>query len=95
MNYRLKFLPTALKEWERLDHGMKCQFKKKLAERLERPEIPASRLRGFPNHYKIKLKTAGFRLVYEVQRRERYLLVIAVGKRERNDAYHRARRRST
>jgi mRNA interferase RelE/StbE len=29
MNYKLKFLPTALKEWKKLDNSLKDQFKKK------------------------------------------------------------------
>jgi mRNA interferase RelE/StbE len=37
MTYRLEFLPSALKEWEKLGHTVREQIKKKLVERLEAP----------------------------------------------------------
>lgn len=46
--------------------------------------IPASQLRGSSNRTKIKLRAAGYRLVYEVRDHELLVLVVAVGKRERN-----------
>ena len=66
MNYKLKFLPAALKEWEKLSSSIKAQLKKKLAERLLTPHVPSCRLRGYKNCYKIKLKSANYRLIYEV-----------------------------
>ncbi len=94
MNYRLKFLPSALKEWEKLGATVREQFKKKLGERLVDPIVQADRLRGFENHYKIKLRSAGYRLVYEVDKSEIVVFVIALGKRENDLIYKRARRRS-
>ena len=94
MTYKLKFLPSALEEWEELNNNIKPLFKKKLQERIENPHVPASRLRGFENHYKIKLRKAGFRLVYEVLDDEQSVLVIAVGKREDNLVYRQAQKRS-
>ncbi len=64
--YKLKFIPTALKEWKKLDGSIQSQFKKKLEERLQEPHTKASQLSGFENHYKIKLRASGYRLVYEV-----------------------------
>ena len=93
MNYNLKFLPTALKEWKKLDNSIQSQFKKKLAERLEKLHIPSSKLSGFDNHYKIKLRVSGYRLVYEVIDNELFVLVIAVGKRDRNRVYKKAKKR--
>ena len=90
MTYELAFLEEALKEWKSLDGTVRQQFKAKLAERLENPETPASRLSGQTNRYKIKLRSAGFRLVYEVQARQVTVLVVAVGKRERNAVYKAA-----
>lgn len=87
MTYSLKFLPSALKEWEKLGPSLREQFKKKLAERLQRPRIEKDRLSGFVDHYKIKLRAAGYRLVYEVIDREVVVLVIAVGKRDKNIVY--------
>lgn len=85
MNYKytLKFLPTALKEWKKLDTSIQNQLKKKLKERLQNPHISASQLHHFENHYKIKLRASDYRLVYEVIEKEIVVLVIAVGKREK------------
>ncbi|WP_446686768.1 type II toxin-antitoxin system RelE family toxin [Pseudoalteromonas xiamenensis] len=43
---------------------MKEQFKKKLAEVLKQPRVEANRLRELPDCYKIKLRQAGYRLIY-------------------------------
>ena len=64
-----------------------------MAERLHEPRIPVSKLRGSFNRYKIKLRAAGFRLVYEVRDLELLVLVVAVGKRERNAVYRQADQR--
>lgn len=93
MSYKLEFLSEALKEWHALDATIQQQFKKKLQERLSHPEVAASRLTGAKNRYKIKLRKAGFRLVYEVYKQEIVVLVIAVGKRERNAIYKAAAKR--
>jgi mRNA interferase RelE/StbE len=91
--YKLKFLPTALKEWKKLDPASQSQLKKKLKERLQNPYIPASRLYGFESHYKIKLRSSGYRLVYEVIEKEIVVLVIAVDKREKNLVYKNTAKR--
>lgn len=93
MTYKLEFDRRALKEWEKLGHPVRSQFKKKLAERLENPHVPASRLSGRTNRYKIKLRSSGYRLVYEVFDDRILLLVIAVGKRSGDDVYHEANNR--
>ena len=93
MPYELAFLPEALREWRTLTAGIREQFKKKLAERLIEPRIPASKLWGSGHRYKIKLRAAGFRLVYEVQDLDVLVLVVAVGKRERNAVYRQADQR--
>ncbi|RMF13834.1 MAG: type II toxin-antitoxin system RelE/ParE family toxin [Candidatus Dadabacteria bacterium] len=93
MSYRLKFLPTALKEWHKLGPAIRDQFKKKLAERLENPRVPKDRLSGFSDHYKLKLRSVGYRLVYEVIDKEVVVLVIAVGKREGGKVYSVAKTR--
>ncbi len=59
MTYSLEFLPSALKEWEKLGHTVREQLKKKLRERLELPKVTADALREMPNHYKIKLRASG------------------------------------
>lgn len=79
-----------MSEWRRLDAVIREQFKRKLAERLEMPQVPSARLSGHANRYKIKLRASGFRLVYEVREQEIIVVVIAVGKRERNAVYKAA-----
>ncbi len=87
MTYKLKFLPAARKEWNKLAPPLQNQFKKKLAERLENPHVPSARLRGYDNVYKIKLRTAGYRLAYEVIDDEIVVYVLTVGKREKDAVY--------
>lgn len=93
MSYELGFLEEALKEWRKLDGSIREQFKEKLAERLENPRIPAALLSGQKDRYKIKLRSAGFRLVYEVRDRQLIVVVVAVGKRERSAVYKVAAKR--
>jgi len=90
MSYSLKFKKEALKEWRKLDDGLRNQFKRKLEERLQNPHVQASRLSGNSNRFKIKLRNAGYRLVYEVRDSELVVVIIAVGKREANTVYKRA-----
>lgn len=87
MSYKLKFLPAALKEWEKLSPPIKKQFKKKLAERMLNPHVPASRLRGYECVYKIKLRSVGYRLAYEVIDDELIVYVLVIGKREKDAIY--------
>lgn len=93
MTYRLKFKDEALKEWHKLDSTLREQFKKKLAERLRGPRVPAAKLSGHADRYKIKLRSSGYRLVYEVRDVEVVVVVVAIGKRERNAAYAAAAKR--
>jgi mRNA interferase RelE/StbE len=93
MTYELGFHPDALNEWRRLDPSVREVFKKKLAERLENPHVPAARLAGRQDRYKIKLRSAGYRLVHEVRDAQVIVVVVAVGKRERNAVYKAAARR--
>lgn len=90
MTYELLFHPDALEEWGKLDKPVREQFKKKLAERLLNPHIPASKLSGHRNRYKIKLRSMGYRLVYDVVDAHLIVTVVAVGKRERNAVYKAA-----
>lgn len=93
MSYELGFLNEALKEWHRLDASIREQFKAKLAERLENPRVPSAKLSGHQHRYKIKLRSVGYRLVYEVRDGRLIVVVVAVGKRERNAVYKAAAKR--
>lgn len=89
MTYKLEFIPVAKKEWEKLGAIIKEQFKKKLTERLNNPHISKDAISGGNNLYKIKLKSAGYRLVYEVDDNRIIVLVLAIGKRNRNEVYNK------
>lgn len=93
MSYSLKFKEEALKEWGKLDSAVREQFKNKLQERLTNPRVPSAKLTGQNDRYKIKLRSVGYRLVYEVRDGELVVIVIAVGKRERNAVYKAAAKR--
>lgn len=88
MSYNLEFKPKALKEWKKLNSTIKEQFKKKLIERLENPKVPKDKLSGYENVYKIKLRSIGYRLAYEVKEEQIVILVLTVGKRENNQVYN-------
>lgn len=93
MSYELAFLPAAMAEWKKLDGSIREIFKKKLAERLEQPHVPSAKLHCQKDRYKIKLRNAGYRLVYEVRDEIVTVLVVAVGRRERDEVYKAASQR--
>ena len=89
--YRLKFIPDALDEWQKLDGSIKELFRKALKKRLVQPHQPGSRLHGELNFcYKIKLQKHGYRLVCTVEDDQLVVLVLAIDKREYLAAYHSA-----
>ena len=87
MTFKLIFTDDAKKEWRKIAPTIKTQFVKKLAERLENPHVSSAKLSGLTNGYKIKLRSAGYRLVYQVIDDVLVVCVIAVGKRENNEVY--------
>jgi mRNA interferase RelE/StbE len=87
------FHELALAEWRRLNGSLREPLKKKLAERLENPRVPASALSGMADCYKIKLRSVGYRLVYRVDEDRVFVTVIAVGKRDKQQVYTAARSR--
>ena len=93
MPFDLEFLPSAKREWDKLGSTIRQQFVKKLRERLEHPRVPSAALHGMPDHYKIKLRQLGYRLVYRVDDSIVTVVVIAVGRRERGDVYTAAKTR--
>lgn len=90
MTYSLEFDQRALKEWHKLGDTIRQQFKKKLSEILENPRIEANRLRKLPDCYKVKLRSAGYRLIYQVIDQEVVVFVVAIDKRENEAVYRKA-----
>jgi len=93
MTYSLEFDARALKEWHKLGDTVRQQLKKKLATILVNPRIEANRLHALPDCYKIKLRSSGYRLVYQVIDQEVTVFVVAVDKREREQVYRKAAER--
>ena len=93
MSYELVFDWRALKEWRKLDQTLRKQFKTKLADVLVEPHIAKNKLRELPDCYKIKLRSSGYRLIYQVQQRQLVVFIVAVGKRNRGQAYSTAGKR--
>ena len=67
MIYKIKFTPISNKEWKKITSAVRIQFKKKLEKIVDNPRIQKNKLSGYNNIYKIKLRSSGFRLVYEVK----------------------------
>lgn len=93
MIYSLEFDERALKEWRKLGDTIREQLKKKLAAILLNPRVEANRLHSLPDCYKIKLRSSGYRLVYQVIEHEVVVFVVAVDKREGEEAYRKASER--
>ncbi|OGQ88236.1 MAG: addiction module toxin RelE [Deltaproteobacteria bacterium RIFOXYD12_FULL_56_24] len=93
MSYKLRFHELALVEWHRLDASIREPLKKKLTERLVNPRFPSVALAGMPDCYKIKLRSAGYRLVYRVDDQLVFVTVISVGRRDKQKVYEAARSR--
>jgi mRNA interferase RelE/StbE len=93
MTYSLEFDARALKEWHKLGDTVRQQLKKKLVAILLNPRNEANRLHGLPDCYKIKLRSSGYRLVYQVIDQEVVVFVVAVDKRERESVYRKAAER--
>ena len=93
MTFKLRFHALALKEWRALDSSIREPFKKKLAERLENPRVPAAALHGMPDCYKIKLHSLGYRLGYRVENDAIFVTVLATGKRDKSKVYGTAMKR--
>ncbi|MFW2178366.1 MULTISPECIES: type II toxin-antitoxin system RelE family toxin [unclassified Moraxella] len=89
--YAVKVHDDFTKELAKLDNAIKQQLRKKLDKVVLNPHIPKNRLQGeLSSCYKIKLRKAGIRLIYQVNDDEIYILLLTVGKRADNEAYDTA-----
>ncbi|WP_374405404.1 type II toxin-antitoxin system RelE/ParE family toxin [Pelagerythrobacter sp.] len=88
--YEVEFRPRAARAFEKLGHAEKRQFARKLDERRRNPHVPGDAFRGIPDAYLLKLRSSGLRLVYQVQDDVLVILVLAVGRRDREEAYKNA-----
>ena len=92
--YRLAFEDRARAEWDELDGSVKEPLRRLLKKRLDAPHVPSAALHGgLANCYKIKLLRQGYRLIYQVLDQRLIVLVISVGKRDKNAVYDAAIKR--
>lgn len=82
MTYELEFEEKALKKFDKLNSQIAEQFINKLEAILENPKIPKNKLKGSSDLYKVKLRSAGYRLVYRVIDERVVVLVLDVGRRD-------------
>ena len=82
MTYELEFAKAALKKFDKLNPQIAEQFIRKLEAILENPKIPKNKLRGSIDLYKVKLRSAGYRLVYQVIDDRIVVLVLDVDRRD-------------
>lgn len=92
-SYQVMLTPESKKEWDNTDHSIQIQLKKKLQKVRYNPIVPKNKLSGMTDCYKIKLKRAGYRLVYQVVDDTIQLIVWAVDKREDSKVYDSALKR--
>lgn len=95
MTYKLIFRSHALKEWNKLNFVIREQFRKKLEERLVKPDIIKDKLSDLTDCYKIKLRSSGYRLVYKLIKNQLIIEVIAIGKRDGLEVYKISKNRLT
>ena len=92
--YHLAFENHARAEWDKLDGSIKEPLRRLLKKRLDAPHVPSAALHGgLANCYKIKLLRQGYRLIYQVLDQRLIVLMISVGKRDKNAVYDAAIKR--
>ncbi len=89
MSYSIEIYPAARREWKKLDRDIKQQAVRKLEQLKENPRVPAARLSGLPDCYKIKLRSKGYRIIYRVVDERLVIVVVAAAKRDagKKDVY--------
>ena len=99
MNWTVEFLPEARKDIKSLDKSQWILIQKALKKVSQNPLPVMEGGYGKPlsgslaGCYKIKLRTAGLRTVYKLQRTETSMLVIVVGVRADEEVYELAEKR--
>lgn len=82
MTYAIEFEKNAHKKFEKLHPQIAEQFIRKLEALLKNPKIRKNKLSGLAELYRIKLKAAGYRLVYKVKDDTKVIFIIDVDRRD-------------
>lgn len=85
--YELRFGKHALRQWKRLDLAIRKQFTRKLEKVVLHPHVASARLHGYKDGYRLKLRKSGYRLGYRVFDAHVVVVVISVGKRDKDAVY--------
>ena len=97
MAYEVEFLPEAAREFEALDGSLKRIAAKQIDKLAERPELgePLGKRLGIDltGYRKIYFGKKGYRIVYEIQKQRLVILIIGIGKREREEIYREVAQR--
>ena len=103
MIWSLSFLPEADKDLDNLDHSQQVLVKKAIQKVRQNPlpqseggyGKPLGHKRGLnlTNLLKIKLRNAGIRIVYKLEKTESQMIVIVVGIRADEEVYEIAHSR--
>lgn len=105
MNWEVKYLPEALEDLKKLDGSQKILIRKAIQKVCQNPLPITEGGYGKPlgnkgdNHlsgyFKVKLRGAGLRIVYQLVRQGNHMLVIVIGAREDEEVYEIAQKRIT
>ena len=101
MNWTVDFLPEAKKDIKSLDKSQWSLIQKALKKVSQNPLPAAEGGYGKPlsgslaGCCKIKLRTAGLRAVYKLQRTETFMLVIVVGVRADEESWPKSASKNT
>lgn len=103
MSWKLQFLPEATKDFKSLAGNQQTMVAKAIKKVLENPLPAAEGGYGKPlgnkggnnltGLLKIKLKSAGIRVVYKLVRTETEMLVVVIGARADEEVYDTAQHR--
>lgn len=94
MAHRIEIHPKAAKEFKKAGRQIVDQALDKLQERLNNPRVQADdALHNMKDCYKIKLRSVGYRLVYQVQDDRVVILILALGRRDKSKVYEDAKKR--
>jgi mRNA interferase RelE/StbE len=91
MAYKVEFLPEAAREFDALNGSLKKIAAKQIDKLPDRPELgePLGKRMGIDltGYRKIYFGKKGYRIVYEVRKQRLVILIIGIGKREREEIY--------
>ena len=103
MNWRVDYLPEAMDDFDHLDNSQRILARKAIAKVSKNPLYSADGGYGKPlgpsgstnltGFMKIKLKSCGLRVVYQLVRTEQEMRVIVIGARADDEVYEEAHNR--